>query len=85
MFILLKDMEPNGIIYRKEGETVEITCTLIDSKNYSISDLEFTYRRNSPKISSEKTETIVSFIKQIHLFELKLYSYNLVRDCVSRR
>lgn len=54
-------MEPNGIIYRKEGDTVEITCTLNDLKNYNITDLEFTYK-SSPRNAAEKTETIVSCI-----------------------
>lgn len=53
-------MQPNGPIFRREGETVEITCTLDNLRNYNINDLEFSYSRKlSSKNSTETTEIIV--------------------------
>lgn len=46
-FILI-DMHPVGNIIRKEGETIEINCTL-DSPDYNINDLKFSFQERGVK------------------------------------
>lgn len=52
-------MYPVGNIIRREGETIEINCSL-DSPNYSIDDLNFKFVVTDRKNIIQEPEIIVS-------------------------
>lgn len=43
----ISDLQPSGPIYLTEGDPIEIPCTLDDTENYTIDDLELLYNRKS--------------------------------------
>lgn len=63
---ILADMYPVGNIIRKEGETIEINCTL-DSSDYTINDLKFSFQERGVKPDIIVSETIF-FCLSIDLF-----------------
>lgn len=52
------DLQPSGPIFRTEGDTIEIPCTLDDTENYTIDNLKLLYNRKPLKNSF--SEVIVS-------------------------
>lgn len=56
LFLNLKqniDLQPSGPIFLTEGDPIEIPCTLDDTENYTIDDLELLYNRKSLLEGSE--------------------------------
>lgn len=46
-FHRITDLQPSGHIHLTEGDPIEIPCTLDDTENYTIDDLELLYNRKS--------------------------------------
>lgn len=70
-------MYPVGNIIRREGETIEITCSL-DSPNYSIDDLKFHFpgRKNI----NQEPEIIVNLFEFI-FFSYRIMNYDTINIC----
>lgn len=53
------DLQPSGPIFRTEGDTIEIPCTLDNTENYTIDDLELHYNRQSLRGSFSEVIVII--------------------------
>lgn len=67
-------MYPVGNIIRKEGETIEINCTL-DSPDHTIKDLKFSFDKRSIKPEILVSNTLLFICAMNLVFHLNLFIF----------